>query len=193
MTGIPIIVLAAGSSSRLGRSKQLLEYEGEPMLKRVVSECLKITNKVVVVLGANYDAHAALLKGIPVTVVRHDDWSKGMGSSIKAGFRVVDDGTNQGVLIVAVDQPFVTSSHLKNLIDGATAGKIMVASSYADTLGIPAYFDQRAFTYLRNLDDEHGAGSVLRNNADLTASVSFASAAIDIDTEDDVRRFLSPG
>ena len=76
---IGIIVLAAGSSSRMGSSKQLLEIEGKPLLCKCVNQALAANpSQVVVVLGANEKPHRDLLEKLPVqlflTFIGKQEW-----------------------------------------------------------------------------------------------------------------------
>ena len=83
---ISIILLAAGASSRMGQSKQLLLIEGEPLLLRSVKIALSgKPHHVVVVLGAGEHEHSNIIKHLPVEIVINTHWKNGMGSSIKAG------------------------------------------------------------------------------------------------------------
>ena len=112
---IGIIVLAAGSSSRMGRSKQLLEIDGQPLLCRCVDHALAASpSQVVVVLGANEKPHRELLEKLPVQIVSNFYWKTGMGSSIKTGlnYLIQSNGELDGVILMVCDQPALTSEHL---------------------------------------------------------------------------------
>ena len=66
-----------------------------------------------------------------------------------------------------------------------TTGKSIVASSYADTLGVPALFSRSVFEELLSLGDKEGAKSIVLRNRERVASLSFPEGQIDIDTSDD--------
>ena len=82
-----IILLAAGSSSRLGQPKQLLVFEGQTLLRRAVETAVAAaaTAPVVVVTGALHEELLPELAGLPVQVVCCQDWQAGMGASLKTG------------------------------------------------------------------------------------------------------------
>ena len=112
---IGIIVLAAGSSSRMGSSKQLLEIDGQPLLCKCVNQALAANpSQVVVVLGANEKPHRELLEKLPVQIVSNFYWKTGMGSSIKTGlnYLIQSDGELDGVILMVCDQPALTAEHL---------------------------------------------------------------------------------
>ena len=66
--------------------------------------------------------------------------------------------------------------------------KPIVASSYADTLGVPALFDRSCFRRLLALPDDSGAKSLIAARPDDVATVLFEEGAIDIDTPEDFQR-----
>jgi molybdenum cofactor cytidylyltransferase len=64
-------------------------------------------------------------------------------------------------------------------------GKSIVASSYADTLGVPALFARSIFEELLSLNDKAGAKSIVLRSRELVASLPFPEGEIDIDTWED--------
>ena len=70
-----IIILAAGSSTRMGQSKQLLEINGQSLLEHAASEALRVSNMVLVVLGAQYEKHHAAIVQLPVHSVENKHWN----------------------------------------------------------------------------------------------------------------------
>lgn len=186
---INFLILAAGSSSRLGQSKQLLIVEGEPLLVRTVKTAL-LTNigKVYVILGANHQAHHEIIRDLPVTIVNNPSWEKGMGSSIKAGLTHLISTSPQttAVNILVCDQPFLHVNHLKEMTDRFHQGSGIVASEYSGTLGVPALFSKDYFNSLLALPDSEGARKIIKNYAEKVASIPFPEGAIDLDTPTDV-------
>ncbi|WP_159094273.1 nucleotidyltransferase family protein, partial [Xanthomonas fragariae] len=88
------LVLAAGAGRRLGRWKQLLMRDGEPLLRRAARIALQTSpRRCVVVLGAKADALTEVLQGLDVEILRHADWSAGMGSSLAVLRQHVQDDT----------------------------------------------------------------------------------------------------
>ncbi|ULT23477.1 NTP transferase domain-containing protein [Sphingobacterium sp. E70] len=86
---IGIVILAAGNSSRLGLPKQLLEFEGETLLKRISREALAVPDaKVSVVIGAYPDPINSALKDSNVSVVINPHWATGMSTSIGVGLGI---------------------------------------------------------------------------------------------------------
>lgn len=190
---IAILILAAGSSSRMGQSKQLLKVEGEPLLVKVVKAALQADGSpVVVVLGANEPAHRQALRHLPVSIVSNPEWAKGMGSSIKVGLQyLISQGSAvDGVLMMVCDQPMVTAAYLKFVISKFQKAHI-VASQYAHTLGVPALFSKEYFPELLQLKDDEGAKKIIQKNFHAIITLPFPEGAIDLDTPGDYRNFIA--
>ena len=89
-------------------------------------------------------------------------------------------------MLLVCDQPAVDARVIQRLIAlHETTGKNIVASSYADTLGVPALFSRSVFQELLSLGDKAGAKSIVLRNCERVASFSFPAGQIDIDTWED--------
>lgn len=190
-----ILLLAAGASTRMGQSKQLMMFGGDALLVRATKAALSSQYPVTVVLGANADDHREVLKGLNVRIVENQDWRKGMGNSLKTGLTeaLAADPAMDAVLIMLCDQPMVTSVYLIRMMETAAAsGKPVVASSYGGTLGVPVVFRKSAFTRLMQIGDEAGAARLIRDRPSDVEPIDFPGGAIDLDTPEDVRRFQNP-
>lgn len=186
------LVLAAGSSSRMGQSKQLIEIKGQPLLQKVVDVvCASKLGKIVVVLGAYYNDHQEILKDKPVDIVFHSAWQNGIGSSLKAGVAYIQKtySNAKGVIITVCDQPYLTPNHLINLIESHRAtGKPIVASSYTNTIGVPCFFQNTIVPSILKLSDNEGAKKLLSVFSNEVAIVDFPMGEIDLDTPEDLSK-----
>ena len=185
-----IILLAAGSSSRMGRPKQLLPYQGNSLLQRSIDVAMATkVQHIVLVLGANADTIQKHISVDGPLVVVNDKWQEGIASSIRLGITTISaiDKAITGVLIMLCDQPLLTHHVLLKLLATHQAtNKMIVASSYGDTVGTPAYFHRLLFPYLLLLQGDTGARSLVDLHTENLAIVPFPGGAIDIDTEDDI-------
>jgi len=180
------MILAAGASTRFGSPKQLAEYAGEALIVGAVRCALSQCSAcVIVVTGANYADLAPILDELPVRIIRNPQWRDGMGSSISSGMAGVPDHS-AGILLMLCDQPAVTGADLDRLIMAwrQVPGQI-AAARYADTLGVPAIFPQPYWQQLRDLKKKEGAKQIIRN-AKAVSAVDMPSAALDIDTPEDL-------
>jgi molybdenum cofactor cytidylyltransferase len=190
-----IILLAAGESRRLGRPKQLLVRDGEPLLTKTLHTAYGLGGQpVIVVLGAHADRMIPLLEDKGVHIVRNSDWAEGMASSVRCGVQAATDNFPEadGVIIIVCDQPGLETQTLRGLIDlQRTTGRPVAASSYAGRLGTPAIFHRSVFPELLTLSGDQGARQLLQQLGPQVAVLSFEEGALDIDTEEDYQRWIS--
>lgn len=192
---LAILLLAAGASSRMGQSKQLLSIDGEPLLLRTTKSALKSqAHTTVVVLGANAEKHEAVIQHLPVSIIVNEEWKKGMGSSLKSGLNhlISNHPDVKAILVIVCDQPLLTTVLLDKIISSyRETNKNIIASVYAEMPGVPALFDQSLFAQLLQLGDQQGAKKVILENSDLVHSIDWPEGEIDLDTSDDYLKFNS--
>jgi len=197
MTDVASVIIAAGSSSRLGRPKQLVLFEGEKLLERAIRVALESGAKpVLVVLGANQAEIEAADDLSGVQIVVNGNWPEGMASSIRAGVAQLqteqlqtDSSGADGVLLMVCDQPSVTSEHIDRMLDAfRRSATSTVASSYAGKRGIPAVFPRKAFVELLALEGDKGARGLLAEPGREVIEIPLAGGEQDIDHADDLFR-----
>ena len=192
MQKIGAVILAAGESSRFGRPKQLVQFRGKSLVRRAVNAAKDANcSAIVVVLGSKRAQIERELKETDAIVAENQDWRRGMGSSIRVG---VEGAVNQApdieaIVLLTCDQPFVKTDTIKCLIAmREKTKKAIVASSYSQTLGVPALFDRSCFQELLALDDETGAKTIILSNRERVAELLFSEGKIDIDTAADYEK-----
>ena len=184
MEPFSVIVLAAGGSSRLGRSKQLVEWRGEPLISRICRAALGSgAEQVIAVLGSNHEqVSAAVPAGVEIVV--NAAWAEGLSTSIAAGIPAVRCGR---VVIVLVDQPFVTGAIIAKLALLLKEYPIS-ATAYPDgSLGVPAGFRSEWFETLARLKGDRGAKQLLAENAGIVGRLTHVEVD-DLDTDQDIER-----
>ena len=185
------LLLAAGGSSRLGRPKQLVEFEGKTLIRRAAEALIEAgCSPVYVILGAEIDRSLHQLDGLDVVIVINHSWNVGMGSSISLGVKslIKTEIPPEAVLISLCDQPLVTAEKLRTLLDTyceTNAG--VVAAEYNGVAGVPALFSARSFLDLTAREGEKGAREIIRNSPD-AITIPLPEAAIDVDTNSDRTR-----
>lgn len=189
MATIGAVILAAGESLRFGQPKQLVEFRGRTLIERIVTAANEAGCKpIIVVTGSDSAKVAAAIANESVSIVDNEKWHNGMGSSIRVGLqRLIELAPEtDAVVLLVCDQPFVTGGIIAKLNERwATTGKTIVASSYSNTLGVPALFDRACFTELLEIDEEQGAKPIILRNPDRLAELAFPEGANDIDTISD--------
>jgi molybdenum cofactor cytidylyltransferase len=189
---IAIILLAAGSSSRMGQSKQQLPIYGKSLLAYSAEIAMKSdVAKVIVVLGSEEEAHRKILKDLSVDIVVNSKWQTGMGSSLKAGLKHIinNNPKTEAAIVMVCDQPLLTSDHINSLIQKyRKTNALLVASSYSNTNGVPALFSHKLFDDILNLSDEHGAKKIIQQYP--VETIDLPEGTIDLDTPEDYKTFL---
>jgi len=188
-----LVILAAGASTRMGTPKQLLLNQKRSFLCHVVETAVaSICRPIVVVLGAHAEQLKHEVCHLPVQVVENAQWAAGMSSSIRAGIQVISAAPEkiEAVVLLLCDQPFVSPQIINQLVETYHfTGKSIVASAYAETLGVPALFSRTLFSELITLREAEGAKQIIMKHIDQVLSVPFPEGVIDIDTPEDYEQF----
>ena len=183
------VILAAGSSSRMGTPKQTLQFQGQSLLRRAAIAALDAScSPVVVVTGAHAELSRRELDHLDVREVFNPDWKTGMGSSVRAGIeRLISmDGDVAGAVLLLCDQPHVTSDVVSNLLATyRTTGSPVIASAYGGSFSVPAFFSRTLFTELTKLAGSSGAKEIIKRHASEARFLAFADGEVDVDTPDD--------
>ncbi|EON76459.1 CTP:molybdopterin cytidylyltransferase [Lunatimonas lonarensis] len=189
-----LVILAAGSSSRLGRPKQLLGTGDSHLLGKLMQEAAQVPfHKKVLVLGAFSETLQKNISPSSFSLVTNDRWREGMGSSVGVGMACLLEKTTLDQVIVSVcDQPFLDAEQLTALLQcGLETDKGIVASTYGESFGVPVLFKKQYFPHLLALTGKGGAKQLIHKfNEDVT-HVRFPLGHIDIDTEADYQAFLA--
>jgi molybdenum cofactor cytidylyltransferase len=195
LSGIGIVLLAAGASARLGQPKQLLTIDNTTLVRKSVEVALGAGFvPIVVVLGAHKDKVLPHISDLPIEVVGNEFWQEGMGSSIKVGVQRLLTLTPKikAAILMLCDQPFVDISLLHRLAHTyQTSGKPIIASQYGNVIGVPALFDQQFFFHLTSLQGDQGARKIIQQHTEWVEIVPFDKGKYDIDTMADYLRLLT--
>ena len=183
------VVLAAGASRRLGRAKQLIEIDGEPLLRQAARAVLATRPRdAIAVLGHDADRIASVLEGLAIRELRIEDADDGMSASLRAGIAALD-ASCEGALIVLTDQPALGAAHLEAICAAWRATpERAVASAYANVLGVPALLPRSWFDDVMSLRGDTGARTLLRERRHEIVAIAAPELARDIDTPRDVIR-----
>jgi molybdenum cofactor cytidylyltransferase len=149
------VVLAAGSSRRLGRPKQTLAFGGRTLLAHVVAEVeASVLGRVIVVLGS--DGTKVPFDHGRAEFTHADSDGSGCAASLQAGLDVV--GECAAIVVLLGDMPGVTPRVIDHVVaQWRSAPSWAAITSYADGLGHPFLFSASAFSTLRSL---HGDKAV---------------------------------
>lgn len=193
---IALVILAAGSSSRMGQPKQLLPWDNTTLLGYSIQQALACNaEQVYVVLGA-YAAqiYPEINQFNAIQVIENKNWIEGMGSSIAlAVHHIQKQKKYDAVLIMLADQPKLDFLYLNRLIEKyKTDSQLIIATSYDRKDGVPALFDAHYFDELAQLSGDKGAKKVIVSYPKKVVSIQVSrDCLIDVDTQDVYQKLLS--
>jgi len=185
-----IVVLAAGCSERMrGANKLTLEFEGVPIIARVVDAALASTAAdVVVVTGNAAESVAAALDARAVRRVHNADYAAGLGTSIALGVAALPADA-ACALICLGDLPRLRAEHFDAVLRAfdPARGRTLCVPVHEGKRGHPVLFGAQHFDELRALDADTGAREILERHPDSIYEVPMDDPAItlDIDTPED--------
>ncbi len=187
MHAIFAVVLAAGASTRFGRTKQLEHFEGIPLAAAAVRKAESVCGaQTVLVTGKDWKEVASACEPLAGFFVINDDYERGLASSIACGVRAVAESAD-AILLMLADLPLITAEHLENLVNAwIESPQSIIASAFEDTLGPPIVFPKNDFDELLKLKGDRGARPIIDANRDRVRSIDCEEAAFDIDRPEDL-------
>lgn len=186
------ILLAAGGSERLGQPKALMDWKGKSFVRQVAETSLAAKlDPVIVVTGSDAEAIEAELLGLPVTILRNEDWQHGQSSSVKAGLAALPSKVG-AVLFLVVDQPQLTVPLIEQLISEHTDSMApIVAPLVDDHRTNPVLFDRSTFPDFSTLEGDVGGRAIFSRYKVHWVTWLESSLAIDVDTSEDYARLIN--
>lgn len=185
------IILAAGTSSRLGRPKQLLKLGDKPVFRYAVDCALRNQlSPLVIVTGSQREAMARHLYQIHAELKVNPDYLSGMASSLRVGIQELRNRVDAAVVFLS-DQPLIPDLVVRDLvttyIHNRNHGCRIVRPRYAGLAANPVLFDAALFEELENLSGDTGARELIKTHQSDLRQLDYddASWGLDIDTEED--------
>lgn len=191
------LLLAAGTSSRMGRAKQLLDWKGVPLVRHVALQALNAQLvRLTVVVGFEAAAVEQALAGLDVELVRNDAFAEGQATSLRAGLAALADA--DAVAVLLCDQPLVTPTLIDRIVERWEHGQrsetppVALVPRFGEQRGNPVVLSHTLFTELQSLTGDEGARRVLqryRSRVDWFALDDPAIVA-DMDTVEEYQKML---
>ena len=185
------VVLAAGTSTRMGRNKLFLELHGKPLVRQVVERASKAGfDPLFVVLGHEADLVQRALEGLPYRPVTNPEFARGVNSSLRAGIRAAAETPAHAAVVVLADMPFVTTEMIATLIDTYRRGVApLVISDYGGVNAPPMLYDRSLFPELAVSEGQGCGKHVVKRHRHEAESVSWPVEALtDLDEPADYER-----
>jgi molybdenum cofactor cytidylyltransferase len=187
------IILAAGGSSRMGRTKQLLEIGGLPLVARAVDVVLASgASPVAVVVGADADRVLAAVANRGILAVHNPDWKMGLSSSLRAGLAALlrAEPALDAVLVAPCDQPALSTDIIGRLAASHRSTGRISAARFGGRNGAPAIFGRGHFGALAGLSGDEGARRMLNSVPDIVSPMEIPELGTDLDTPADYEAWL---
>jgi molybdenum cofactor cytidylyltransferase len=185
------VILAAGTASRMGETKQLLSFKDKPILEHVINNARHSNlHEIIIVLG-----HCAkeIEKKIDLSgtkVVMNKDYLKGQSTSLIKGIKKISPHCEAAMFLLA-DQPLVTPDIINQIINAFNISQNpIIVPYYKKQRGNPVIIDRSLFPDLKLLSGDTGPrvyftkfrGSILK------VPVNNRAVLIDVDTKKDYRK-----
>ncbi|MGB5920266.1 nucleotidyltransferase family protein [Arcobacter sp.] len=184
---LAVLILAAGTSSRLGEPKQLLKLKGKTLINIAIEKAMRLTSNVTVVLGHKSEEIKKDIENKKINILTNTNYEEGMGNTIAFG---VSNIKEKKVLIMLCDQPLIPIEHYENLIKLSNKNEDkIICSEYKKQYAVPTIFPNKYFEELQNLKGNKGAKQLFvkyePRSVDLADNFSF-----DVDTKEDWQELL---
>ena len=193
------IILAAGSSQRMGSPKSILKIREKTFLQHIVEvlRSARIIN-IVIVLGAEAEEIQKSLTWFDGKIVVNEEWQKGQLTSIITGLNNLDMAMTDpeeinGAMICPIDHPLLSQALIVNLLYGYwTSKKKIIIPTFNGQRGHPVVFDKDLFDELRSAPPDVGARAVVYKNTDdvYEVPVKEDGILINIDTHEDYQKYI---
>ena len=187
---LPIIILAAGTSSRMrGADKMLEDVDGAPLIRRQAEMALSVSAQVYVTVPSKPHARHTALVGLDVIFVEVPDAADGMSVSMRAGIAALPAGTKSAMILLG-DLPEITTDDLRQVIDAKSQNPenlIWRGATQDGKAGHPIIFDQALFAEIATLSGDAGGQSIIQNHSDRVHLVPLPDnhARMDLDTPEE--------
>lgn len=175
----------------MGSPKATLVWKGKTFLNALIQVSIDCElNPIVVVLGAKSKVISKTIKSGSknLRIVTNEEWKSGQASSLIKGINILTEDID-GALILLVDQPQVSQSHLENLLETFyICKKPIIITKEGDKLSPPTLIGKKLFSRVAMLRGDEGAKKLLKE-FDYEIVVTDIDL-FDIDTKDDYNKLI---
>ncbi len=191
---ISAIVLAAGESKRMGRPKQLLEWQGKPLLQHSLESLINsAADEIILVLGHEADRIREALPALPIKIVINRDYQQGMASSLRQGLLAMDR-SSEAFLVLLADQPGIGPEIVNTIIRTfrqADPRRGIVRPVYRGRRGHPVLISAQYRKEALRLRGDVGARQILMNHPGDVLEIDVEDNAVleDIDTPEEYQNY----
>ena len=191
---ISAILLAAGESKRMGRPKQLLEWQGKTLLQHSWNRSsTPLRTRSFWSWGMKPTGSERALPALPIKIVINPDYKQGMASSLRQGLLAMDPGS-EAFLVLLADQPGIGPEIINTLIRTfrqADPKRGIVRPVYRGRRGHPVLIGAQYLQEALQLQGDVGARRILMNHPGDILEIDVEQDAVlkDIDTPEEYRDY----
>jgi molybdenum cofactor cytidylyltransferase len=193
MKKISAIILAAGTSSRMGFLKQTANIKGKSLLELVLDKVRKFPfHEIIIVLGYKHEEVMKTLKLEYEKVVINEEYEKGMSSSLKKGVLNISKDSEAFAIFLA-DMPLIKEKSIEKVINEFNERScLIVAPIFNKVIGHPVIFHRNLIPEIINLEGDIGAKKVIEKYKDEACFIEIddEGVLIDIDAPKDLEEVL---
>lgn len=191
MSGVSVVVLAAGAGSRFGGGKLLASFGGRTLIEATLYGLRGApVDETIVVVATEGEGLRALSTACGARVVENRDWAGGISTSVRVGLEACSPRSLAAVVALA-DQPLVGAGAVGRLVEAFEGGAPVAVATYGGEPRNPALFAREIWPLLeREMSGDRGARAVLHRHPELVTEVPCDDVAdpSDVDTVEDLRR-----
>lgn len=188
------IILAAGSGSRMGKTKQLMPFGKTTLLGQVVEAAKKSAlHEIIIVLGYKAEKIRKTLDSANTKIIINRGYSKGQSTSLIKGLENVSSVCDAAMFLLG-DQPLVTAGIINQLIDAFESTDALITIPYCNgKRGNPVIIARPLFYRLKSLSADIGARDIFNEFKESILKVQIPDNAIlnDVDTMDDYKKLIT--
>jgi molybdenum cofactor cytidylyltransferase len=158
---VAAVVLAAGTSSRMGSNKMLADFNGQPMIRTTVENAIgSSVDDVLVVTGNESEKVSAALTGLRCRIVTNADYAGGLATSLRVA---IENISADAAIICLGDMPLVLPTTLDQLIAAfnPTEHRTIIVPTFKGQFGNPVLWGAEHFAQLMALHGDRGARGLI--------------------------------
>ncbi len=207
------IILAAGSSTRFGKPKQLLDWRGQPFIRVVVQTAISAgLSPIIVVTGANAEEVESKITDLQVQIVRNEEWQNGQASSIRTGIQALPplslrdtspksnasrgfgggwEGVGSAIFLLA-DQPQIKADVIQALTERHSTELFPIVAPLVmmEKRANPVLFDRVTFPDLLKLEGDVGGRAIFSKYPIEYLPWHDDRLLLDVDKPEDYQRLI---
>ena len=183
---VSAVILAAGTSSRMGQAKQLLALGESTMLAQTLAHVQAATlHEIVLVLGASAEAiRRQLPSSQQLKIVVNQAYQQGIASSLRTGLSAVDPNSDAALIILG-DQPFIRPQTLNRIVEEYRRSQAqIVIPMHRGQRGNPVLLDRSVFAEVMALEGDVGSRAIFAKHLDQIVNVEVEDEGIVLDLDD---------